>query len=63
MKVQFLRKWRSRDLSSKGLSWLKKKGAGKYQLSTRIALIAGIMLVVVFTGLIGVTSRMTKKTP
>jgi methyl-accepting chemotaxis protein len=61
MKVQFFRKWRNRGSGHKGMLWLKKKGAGKYQLSTRIAFIAGIMLVVVFTAMIGITSRMTKK--
>ena len=60
MKEQFFRKWRNRDSGSKGISWLKEKGIGKHHLSTRIACIAGIMLVVVFGALIGITSRMTK---
>ncbi|MDR1769571.1 MAG: methyl-accepting chemotaxis protein [Hungatella sp.] len=60
MKVQFFRKWKNRGSGHRGMSWLKEKGAGKYQLSTKIACIAGIMLVVVFTVLIGITSRMTK---
>lgn len=60
MKVQFLRKWRKRGFRSRGISWLRNKGAGKFKLSTRIAFIAGVMLVVVFTALIGFTSRMTK---
>lgn len=60
MKVQFLSKWRKRGLRNRGISWLKNKGAEKFKLSTRIAFIAGVMLVVVFTALIGFTSRMTK---
>ncbi len=60
MKEQFLRKWRNRSSGYKGISWLREKETGKHHLSTRIACIAGVMLVVVFAALIGTTSRMTK---
>ena len=60
MKEQFFKKWRIRGSGDKGKSWLKKKGIGKHHLSTKIACIAGVMLVVVFAALIGTTSRMTR---
>ena len=60
MKEQFFRKWSIRGSGDKGKSWLKKKGIGKHHLSTKIACIAGVMLVVVFAALIGTTSRMTR---
>ncbi|MEY8355772.1 methyl-accepting chemotaxis protein [Lachnospiraceae bacterium 54-53] len=54
-------KWENRGSGRRGTSGSGRRMAGKGRLSNRIAWIAGIMLVIVFTVLIGITSWMTRK--
>lgn len=53
-------KWGNRKSERVSRPGSRQRGAGKNHLSTRIACIAGIMLVIVFAVLIGITSRMTR---